>query len=150
MGALVRGAGIQAPYLVRHEVPLFYEQVAKRIANIIDMITGARGTGKTVMLSELINSFSEDNDWVTIDLDPLQDLVSQFDYKLKSGNGRNKNTEVTINIPEILGAGAEIKIKSIKDTDLEGTIEKSLEKIKKQGRRVFIAIDDVSNTEQIC
>lgn len=35
-GDLVRGAGVQATYRVRHEVPLLYEQVAKRIANIID------------------------------------------------------------------------------------------------------------------
>ena len=28
--------GVQAPYLVRHAVPLLYEQVAKRIANILD------------------------------------------------------------------------------------------------------------------
>lgn len=118
-------------------------------SNMIYMITGARGTGKTVMLSELINSFYEDNDWVTIDLDPLQDLVNQFDYKLKSRNMRSKNTEVTISTPEILGASAELKIKSSKDTDLESSIEKSLEKIKKQGRRVFIAIDDASNTEQM-
>ena len=71
-------------------------------SNMIYMITGARGTGKTVMLSELINSFLEDKDWVTIDLDPLQDLVSQLDYQLKSGNIRSKNTEVTINTPEII------------------------------------------------
>ncbi len=36
VGALERGAGFQAQYLVRHVVPLLYEQVAKRIANIID------------------------------------------------------------------------------------------------------------------
>ena len=118
-------------------------------SNMIYMITGARGTGKTVMLSELINSFSEDRDWVTIDLDPLQDLIKQVDYKLKTGNGKHRNTEVTLNTPEILGASAELKIKSSKDDDLESSIEKSLEKIKKQGRRVFIAIDDASNTEQM-
>ena len=116
---------------------------------MIYMITGARGTGKTVMLSELINDFSQDRDWVTIDLDPLQDLVNQVDIKLKAGNTRSKNTEVILNTPEIFGAGAELKIKSSNNNDLESSIEKSLDKIKKQGRRVFIAIDDASNTEQM-
>lgn len=118
-------------------------------SNMIYMITGARGTGKTVMLSELINDFSADKDWVTIDLDPLQDLVSQIDHKLKAGNTRTRNTEVTFNTPDVFGASAELKITSSKDTDIESSIEKSLEKIKKQGRRVFIAIDDASNTEQM-
>ena len=88
-------------------------------SNMIYMITGARGTGKTVMLSELINSFSEDKDWVTIDLDPLQNLINQVDYKLKAGSTRSRNTEVTLNTPEIFGASAELKIKNSKDTDLE-------------------------------
>lgn len=118
-------------------------------SNMIYMITGARGTGKTVMLSELISFFSDDKDWVTIDLDPLQDLLNQMDYKLKSGNLRHKNAEVTLNSPEIFETSAEIKIKNNNDADLESSIEKSLEKIKKQGRRVFIAIDDASNTEQM-
>jgi len=118
-------------------------------SNMIYMITGARGTGKTVMLSELIKFFSEDSDWVTIDLDPLQDLINQVEHKLKEGNTGTKNTEVTLNTPGVLGASVELKIKNNKDTDLESSIEKSLRKIKKQGRRVFIAIDDASNTEQM-
>lgn len=34
MGTLARGVGAQAPYLVRHVVPILYEQAAKWIANI--------------------------------------------------------------------------------------------------------------------
>lgn len=123
-------------------------------SNMVYMITGARGTGKTVMLSELISIFSEDKDWVTIDLDPLQDLLNQMDYKLKSGSDKLKNADITISTPEVFGVAAELKIANSKYKDLESfevesSIEKSLEKIKKQGRRVFIAIDDASNTVQM-
>jgi len=118
-------------------------------SNMIYMITGARGTGKTVMLNELLKIFSDDKDWVTVDLDPLQDLINQMDYKLKTGRTVSNNTEVSINTPDIFGISAELKINSNKDVDLESSIEKSLEKIKKQGRRVFLAIDDASNTEQM-
>lgn len=42
------------------------------------MITGVRGSGKTVMLSSISNVFEKEKDWIVMELIPSYDMLDQF------------------------------------------------------------------------
>ena len=48
----------------------------------IYMITGVRGSGKTVMLTDISKHFRKDKDWIVIELNPDRDLLYSFAAKL--------------------------------------------------------------------
>ena len=48
----------------------------------IYMITGVRGSGKTVMLTDISKHFKKDKDWIVIELNPDRDLLRSFAAKL--------------------------------------------------------------------
>lgn len=50
------------------------------------IITGVRGSGKTVMMTEISHKLRENDDWVVIELNPATDLLSAMLSKLNSDN----------------------------------------------------------------
>ena len=42
------------------------------------MITGVRGAGKTVMLTDIAKYFRKENDWIVVDLSPERDLLQML------------------------------------------------------------------------
>ena len=50
--------------------------------NNVYIITGVRGTGKTVMLSHVAQHFDQLNDWVTIELISQSDMLDQLSSSL--------------------------------------------------------------------
>jgi len=50
----------------------------------VSMITGLRGSGKTVFLTSVSNSLRQNDNWIVIDLNPEKDMLSSFVGKLGS------------------------------------------------------------------
>ena len=48
------------------------------------MITGVRGSGKTVMLTDIAKHFRKEKDWIVADLSPERDLLQMQDQKVSS------------------------------------------------------------------
>ena len=46
------------------------------------MITGVRGSGKTVMLTDISKHFKNEKDWIVIELNPDRDMLQGFAAKL--------------------------------------------------------------------
>lgn len=46
------------------------------------MITGVRGAGKTVFMSNIAQHFKQEREWIVIDLNPELDLLTSFCSKL--------------------------------------------------------------------
>ena len=46
------------------------------------LITGIRGTGKTVLLRRLYDIFSKDDNWITIDLNPQGQIITSLANRL--------------------------------------------------------------------
>ena len=44
----------------------------------IYILTGARGSGKTVALTSIANKIKEESNWIIVDLNPLEDLLEQL------------------------------------------------------------------------
>lgn len=117
-------------------------------SNQIYMITGVRGSGKTVLMTSVVNKLKKDKKWTCIELNAERDLLSSLASKLASINELAQIfNEAKINL-SLFNFGIEIS-NTAKISDIETAISKMLESIKKRGKKVLITIDEVSNTKQI-
>ncbi len=107
------------------------------------IITGVRGSGKTVMMTEIARRLREKENWVVIELNPSTDLLQAMLAKLNS----NKVCAAIIKSAKIdlsfFGLGVAIEgVPAI--TDAETAIITILEKMKKSGKRCA-PIKELSN-----
>lgn len=110
------------------------------------IITGVRGSGKTVMMTEISHKLRENDDWVVIELNPATDLLSTMLSKLNSDNicaGLIKSAKLDLSF---FGFGVSIE-GTQPITDAETAIIKILERLKKGGMRLLITIDEMTNSE---
>ena len=114
----------------------------------IFMITGVRGSGKTVLLTEVENRLEKDDDWIVVELNPAADLLSGLAAKLSS---HRQCAEIfrraKINL-SFFGFGLSVSSEP-PITDLETAIARMLESLKKQNKRVLVAIDEVTSNEYV-
>lgn len=112
------------------------------------IITGIRGSGKTVLMTEISRKISRDPAWIVIELNPERDLLMALASKLSSENALSSIfQEAKINL-SFFGFGLEIAgTKPI--TDIEIALSKMLESLEKRGKRVLVTIDEVSNTPEM-
>ena len=112
------------------------------------IITGVRGSGKTVMMTQISNKLRADADWVVIELNPATDLLSSMLSKLNSNQvcaELIKSAKIDLSF---FGFGVSIE-GTVPITDAETAIIKILEKIKKSGRRLLVTIDEMTNSESM-
>lgn len=112
------------------------------------MITGIRGCGKTVFMTEIANRLKKNDRWIVLELNPQTDLLEGFASKLSSENSLAEIFHLAkINL-SFLGLGVELSgVAPI--TNIETAITKMLEAIQKKGKRVLITIDEVSNSKNM-
>ncbi len=114
----------------------------------IYMITGVRGSGKTVLMTSIVNKLKTNKDWICVELNPDRDLLTSLASKLSSNNELAlifKDAKINLSF---FGLGIEIK-NIVPITDIETAITKMLESIKKHGKKVLITIDEVINTQYV-
>ena len=112
------------------------------------IITGVRGSGKTVMMTQISNKLRADPDWVVIELNPATGLLSSMLSKLNSNQVCTeliKSAKIDLSF---FGFGVTIE-GTVPITDAETAIIKILEKIKKSGRRLLVTIDEMTNSESM-
>lgn len=116
--------------------------------NKVFLITGVRGTGKTVMLSHISKQFENEKNWIVIELIPNYDMLEQFASALYDSSIMNKIFNI-----KTFGfsfSGISFSIKGEKPiTNVISLIEVLLDKIKKTGKNVLIAVDEVSNNDYV-
>lgn len=108
----------------------------------IHIITGVRGSGKTVFMTSVCKRFREEKDWIVIELNPDRNLLQNFAAKL-SGEKSLKEifTAAKINL-SAFGLGLQIE-GSEPEHDIEVALTKMLTGLKKHHKKVLIAIDEV-------
>lgn len=110
------------------------------------MITGIRGTGKTVLLRKVFNIISEYKDWITIDLNPQGKIITSLANRLYDKSVSNKllnGWKISINLPYITLTKDNEQI-----TDPELIIEKILDNLSKNNKKLLITIDEVNYTKE--
>lgn len=105
------------------------------------MITGVRGSGKTVMLTEIARTLRERRDWIVADLSPERDLIQALAaYLCNQPDLTEIFRRARINL-SFLGLGVEID-GAPPITDMSAALGRMLEHIGKQRKKVLITIDE--------
>ena len=114
----------------------------------IYMITGVRGCGKTVFMTEVENELRSDEEWIIIDLDSSSDMLKDLVDSL-----RNQKTltsifkKANINL-SAFGVGVEVSNRD-SITNVRIALTEMLESIKKHKKKVLITIDEVTATKNM-
>lgn len=117
-------------------------------AQQVYMITGIRGTGKTVFMTETARKITSQEDWINVELNPERDLLTSLAAKLSSENELAhlfQSAEINLSF---FGLGLEVK-GAAPITEIETALQKMLLSLKKKGKRLLISIDEVTNTPQM-
>ena len=117
-------------------------------SNQIFMITGVRGSGKTVMLTSIANELKQDDSWIVIELNSTRDLLQSLAakiYGLPDMHSRFLNARLDFSA---FGLGVSVE-NAAPVTDIENVLELMLEQIKKSGKRLLVTVDEVTPSEYI-
>ena len=117
---------------------------SEKPANQIYLITGVRGVGKTVFMTSISNQLKKE-DWICVELNPERDMLTSLASKLCSRDWLAQLFQsARINL-SFWGFGLEVNgVAPI--TDIETALERMMETIRRNNRRLLITIDEVSNT----
>ncbi|MCR4837469.1 MAG: ATP-binding protein [Eubacterium sp.] len=108
----------------------------------IYLIEGVRGSGKTVLMTSIANDFSEDDEWVVLNLNPTQNLLDDFANRLSDSC---KNISGLLEKGFNLSAGGfGIGINGKENEDSVSVISDLLTRLKRKKKHVLITIDEVA------
>lgn len=121
-------------------------------------IVGVRGSGKTVVLSDIIRHFRSDNSkeagWIVYDLssarDPLHTLVAYLAKEKFAGKGR-KSVDFAgkINLGPVGGNISTSASEKSAYYDDEAELDDLLNKAFEKGKKILICIDDIAKTDDM-
>ena len=112
------------------------------------MVTGIRGSGKTVFMTNIAKAISNLEEWVVIELNPERDLLVSLAAKLSSEEWLANLFHLSkINL-SFWGFGIEVD-GTPPITDIETALTKMLSSMKKQGKKLLISIDEVTNSPEM-
>lgn len=110
------------------------------------LITGIRGSGKTVLLRGLAKELSEEKGWLTVDLNPQGDFISSLAERLYEEIKRHKlpfDWSIDFSLPNLT-----FRLSKEKESlSAENAIPKLLDIIVKKDRRILLLIDEVNSTK---
>lgn len=112
------------------------------------ILRGVRGSGKTVMLNYLRNEFDKEDNWITINVNPEMDILESIASKLyEKGMMKKYFLKKSFNF-SFHGFGFSLEgdepIKNI-----ETLLEKMVDVIEKQNKRILITLDEISSSKNI-
>lgn len=110
-------------------------------AEQVFIITGIRGSGKTVLLTSITKELSLYEDFIVVDLNPDKDLLEGLASEIYE-NSKVKNL--------FLKKEFSFSFKLEGDTPVltvESLIKKMLDKLKEKGKKVLITIDEVTSND---
>lgn len=117
-------------------------------SNHVFMLTGIRGSGKTVMMTDISERLRNEKDWIVVEISPERDMLEGLAATLYA-------------VPELhalfikakldfsaLGLGVSVE-NAAPITDTEVAVNRMLEYITKAGKRVLITVDEVTNNANL-
>lgn len=112
------------------------------------ILTGVRGSGKTVMLNYLKKQFEAMDDWLVLTINPEMDILESIASKLyEKGSMKRFFLKTSFNF-SFHGIGFSIE-GNTPLKNIETLLEKMMEIIKDKKKKVLIAIDEISNSDNI-
>lgn len=116
--------------------------------NQIYMVTGVRGSGKTVMMTNIADMLSKRDDWIVVELNATRDLLQSLASRLYAVP-RLHDCFLKAKLDfSAFGLGVSIE-NAAPVTDVEDMVAKMLDQLQKLGKRLLITIDEVVYSEQM-
>ncbi len=110
------------------------------------VITGVRGSGKTVALTTIKDHFEKENDWIVVELNPEDDMREGLAAKLYSeAHIKHLFLEKDFSF-SFQGISFSIHGKS-PVLNIDDLLDKMIKAIAKQGKRILVAIDEATNSQ---
>ena len=124
---------------------ILQELLSEDAQNPCFMLTGTRGSGKTITMTSIEKKISEMDDWIIVRLNPDRDLLNGLVAKLyDSRDFLTKFIDTSVNLSKF-GIGVNIS-KKAPVADIESALEIVLKELQKRNKKVLVTIDEVSNT----
>ena len=112
------------------------------------LISGVRGSGKTVLMTNVSDELKKKKEWIVIHLNPTRDLLHSAVEKLNAQKAiASFKLKASVDF-SLLGIGVSVE-GAEKISDEELALEKLLEYAKKINKRVLFTIDEVTNTTYV-
>ena len=127
------------------------EQIVESLKNDsqrLYMITGVRGSGKTVFMSEIKNTFAANKNWVVIELSTERNMLESLVSKLAAQDkisGLFKSAKINLSF---LGFGVEIQGVD-PEVDIEVALQKMLLTLKKDKKKLLVVVDEIIDNEYV-
>lgn len=116
--------------------------------NQIYMVTGVRGFGKTVMMTNIADMLSKRDDWIVVELNATRDLLQSLASRLYAVP-RLHDCFLKAKLDfSAFGLGVSIE-NAAPVTDVEDMVAKMLDQLQKLGKRLLVTIDEVVYSEQM-
>ncbi|MBR3517557.1 MAG: ATP-binding protein [Lachnospiraceae bacterium] len=109
------------------------------------LITGVRGSGKTVLMTEIRKKLQEEPDWITVELSTSQDLLLTLAQTLYNDNRLSKLLKQGGGI-SVLGFGVQLN-SAIEIQNPTLAIKSAMDKYAKQHKKLLICIDEVISND---
>jgi len=110
------------------------------------IITGVRGAGKTVLMTDVAKRLQKNDIWITVELNPERDMLETLVSKLSSNHTLAKLFQsAKINL-SLFGFGLEVSGEA-PVSDLEIALGKMLDSLKRHGKRLLIMVDEAMNSK---
>lgn len=131
---------------VEEENKIYRTFMAERPSSHLYMIIGARGMGKTALMTAITDKIKQEEDWISIDLDSEENTMQDFLYQLQDKiKTKFPKVKLSVDLKLIsLDVSWEEKAGSIR---LE--LDKLLEILVKHNQRLLITIDEAVNSVQM-
>lgn len=116
--------------------------------NQIYMVTGVRGSGKTVMMVNIAGEIKKRHGWIVLELNPNRDLLQSLAarlYGLAEMHSAFQQAKLDFSA---FGLGVSLE-NAVPVTDIESAIELMLAEIKKRDKRLLITIDEVTDCAHV-
>lgn len=111
------------------------------------MITGVRGSGKTVFMTDICKKMRELDDWIILELSPEEDILQAIAYRLskeKSFSQYILKANIDLSILNV-----EIQKKQNLSAPITLLVQELLELASKHNKKILIAIDEAINNKYI-
>ena len=116
--------------------------------NQIYMVTGVRGSGKMVMMTNIADILSKRDDWIVVELNATRDLLQSLASRLYAVPKLHDCFLKAKLDFSAFGLGVSIE-NAAPVTDVEDMVAKMLDQLQKLGKRLLITIDEVVYSEQM-
>ncbi len=133
-------------FLASHKVSDTF--LSEHPSSQVYLLTGVRGSGKTVLMTDIMYGFKNEKDWIVIELNPELNLLEDLASKLYSIPELQK-TFIKAKIDfSAFGLGLSME-KNVPKTNIETVIEQMLKELKKKRKKLLIALDEVTNSKNV-